>query len=244
MQITNYKGQFTKKLQYSIYKLQVNYNIQLILVLFVIWYCNLDIFCSLEFVIWNFRRLVVSLYCCIVIKNMSKNKPFVIQLVIVGGFLIFIYIFFALAASVYKDYKLELNIEKFENAIENLAEMASQKPKDVKYYQSEEYKDKYAKESLNLLNPGEKLIIIPNEEKIVKSEVIVESFYHENVLKLPNRNQWWEYFVGRTLSVEIKQEDDDTTKQSTSDEQEDEETEQPLNEGYNVDEESLLEIEG
>ena len=133
-----------------------------------------------------------------------NNKPFTTQLVIVGGFIIFIYIFFALTTSIYKDYQLDVNIEKFEDEINNLANLANQKPKDVKYYLSEEYKDKYAKESLNLLNPGEKLIILPQENAIVKSEIILDRAQRIDVLNLPNRNQWWEYFFGHTLSLKVK----------------------------------------
>lgn len=116
--------------------------------------------------------------------------------------MVFIYIFFALATSIYRDYRLQTNIEDFQGQIDSLAQLADQKPKDVKYYQSVEYKDRYAKENLNLLNPGEKLIIIPEEEQVVKSEVVVERYDYSNVLKLPNRNQWWEYFFGHTLSVQ------------------------------------------
>jgi cell division protein FtsB len=171
---------------------------------------------------------------------MSKNKPFVLQLVIVGGFLVFIYIFFALATSIYRDYKLEVNIEQFENEIERLADLAQQKPKDIEYYQSNEYKDRYAKESLNLLNPGERLIIIPQEDQIVKSEVVVDRFYHTQVLELPYRNQWWEYFFGRTLSLEIK----DKQNNKSTEENWPPLLEERIEENYNVDEESLLEIEG
>lgn len=134
--------------------------------------------------------------------HMRKNRPFVLQFVIVGGFLTFLYIFFALTTSVYRDYKLEINIQKFEDEINRLAGMAHQKPKDVAYFQSNEYKDKYAKENLNLLNPGEKLIIIPQEDRIVKSEaIVIDRLDYSSVLELPNRNQWWEYFFGQTLSI-------------------------------------------
>ena len=168
---------------------------------------------------------------------MSKNKPFVLQLVIVGGFLIFLYIFFALATSIYRDYKLEVNIQQFEDAIARLAEMADQKPKDIKYYQSEQYKDKYAKENLNLLNPGERLIIIPQEEKIVKSVSVIDRFdYPADVLELPNRNQWREYFFGRTLSLQPPEEESEPV---TPDD-----LENRIDENYNIDEESFLEIEG
>jgi len=169
---------------------------------------------------------------------MNRNRPFILQLVIVGGFLLFLYIFFALATSIYRDYKLEINIQEFKDEIDDLAQMANQKPKDVQYHQSEQYKDKYAKESLNLLNPGEKLIIIPQEDKVVKSEeIIINRLDYSNILERPNRNQWWEYFFGRTLSLETTQRNNDTTTQPPP-------PEDRINDNHNVDEESLLEIEG
>lgn len=140
---------------------------------------------------------------------MSKSKPFFQQLIIVGGFMAFLYVFFALATSVYRDYKLEVNIDEFKSEIEELARMANQKPKDVAYFQSNQYKDRYAKENLNLLNPGERLIIIPREDQVVKSEVVPDRFARNNVLELPNRNQWWEYFFGATLSLTKQKEESD-----------------------------------
>ncbi len=135
---------------------------------------------------------------------MNRNRPFVLQLVIVGGFLLFLYIFFALATSIYRDYQLEVNIQKFEDEITQLADLANQKPKDVEYFKSDEYKDKYAKENLNLLNPGEKLIIIPQEKKNIRfEEIIIGNVDYSDILELPSRNQWWEYFFGHTLSLEV-----------------------------------------
>lgn len=138
---------------------------------------------------------------------MSKSNSFMTQLVIVGGFLVFFYIFFALATSVYKDHKMDVSIQSFRQEIDDLAEKANQKPKGVAYYQSVQYKDRYAKENLNLLNPGERLIVIPQEDRIVRSEVILaDTADFSAVLKLPNRNQWWEYFFGRTLSLKAPRE--------------------------------------
>ena len=131
-----------------------------------------------------------------------KSKSFMTQLVIVGGFLVFAYVFFALATAVYKDYKLDVNITKFEDEIKDLAETAREKPKGVAFYQSPEYKDRYAKENLNLLNPGERLIIIPQEDQVVKTEeIVIDETDTAAILALPNRQQWWEYFFGPTLSL-------------------------------------------
>jgi len=147
---------------------------------------------------------------------MNREKPFILQFVIVGGALIFLYIFFALATSIYRDYKLDLNIQSFSDEINKLAALADEKPKDVQYYESDQYKDRYAKESLNLLDPGEKVIIIPQEEQVVKSEVVADTRDNTEVLKLPIRNQWWEYYFGNTLSLEAPAPDEQSADQTDS----------------------------
>lgn len=136
--------------------------------------------------------------------RMFKQKSFSFQILIIGGFFVFFYLFFALSTSIYRDYKLETQVQRFEDEINELAEAARVKPEDVKYYISDQYKDRYAKESLNLLNPGEKLIIIPEEERVVEQgevRLMTELLSPTSVLNKPKRTQWWEYFFGNTLSV-------------------------------------------
>ncbi len=123
---------------------------------------------------------------------MMKNKPFTTQLLIIGGFIAFFYIFFALTTQIYKDYKLEKHLSDFESKINELAHLANQKPDDVQYFSSEQYKDRYAKESLNLLNPGERLIVIPGEnyELNRRKSVLTASQPPSAVLDLPKARQW------------------------------------------------------
>ncbi len=134
---------------------------------------------------------------------MPQPKPFTAQLIIIGGFLVFFYIFFALATQIYKDYKLQKHIEDFQSGIDELAQLAQQKPEDVAYFSSPEYKDRYAKENLNLLDPGEKLIVIPQgEQNIVKgSSRTLAAKTTRDILLLSKPTQWWEYFFGQTLSL-------------------------------------------
>ena len=137
---------------------------------------------------------------------MVRNKSFTFQLIVIGGFIFFFYMFFALTTSIYRDYKLESEVQRFEQDINELAELARQKPEDVEYFASEEYKDRYAKENLNLLNPGERLIIIPQEEQVVEHgpvELFTNRFDPSNVLGKSNSVQWREYFFGQTLSVKV-----------------------------------------
>ncbi|MBN1258184.1 septum formation initiator family protein [Candidatus Peregrinibacteria bacterium] len=138
---------------------------------------------------------------------MLKTKSFSFQLAILGMFIVFFYMFFALAMSIYRDWKLESQIERFEGQIDELAHLARQKPEDVKYFNSEEYKDRYAKENLNLLNSGERLIIIPQEELVIKkAEPFIMSAIPSDILATGNPRQWWAYFFGQTLSVKAPQE--------------------------------------
>ncbi len=133
-----------------------------------------------------------------------QKKSFTFQLFVVGGFFFFFYMFFALTTSMYRDYKLESQIETFEDEINALAQKANQKPSDLKYLQSNEYKDRYAKENLNLLNPGEKLIILPNPDQNIEQgpvELMTDILSPDSVLNKTNQEQWWEYFFGHTLSV-------------------------------------------
>jgi|GEM_PF-419638 len=135
---------------------------------------------------------------------MIQRKSFTFQLLIMGGFFFFFYMFFSLATSIYRDYKLETEITSFEDEINDLADKAGQKPSDLKYLQSNEYKDRYAKENLGLLNPGEKIIILPDPEQKVEQgpvELMTDILSPDSVLNKPNNNQWWEYFFGQTLSV-------------------------------------------
>ena len=135
---------------------------------------------------------------------MMQRKSFTFQLLIMGGFFFIFYMFFVLATSIYRDYKLETEIETFEDEINDLAERANKKPSDLKYLQSDEYKDRYAKENLGLLNPGEKLIILPDPDQKVEQgpvELMTDILSPDSVLNQPNNRQWWEYFFGQTLSV-------------------------------------------
>jgi cell division protein FtsB len=136
---------------------------------------------------------------------MVQRKSFTFQLFVMGGFFFFFYMFFALATAIYRDYKFETEKQVFEKEIDQLAQLANEKPEDLKYLQSAEYKDRYAKENLNLLNPGEKLIILPQPDQVVEQgpvELMTDILSPNSVLNKPRNEQWWEYFFGNTLSVE------------------------------------------
>ena len=132
---------------------------------------------------------------------MAQSLNLKTQLIIIGSLLMFFYVFFAFATSIYRDYKLESHIQTFEQDIEKLETLVYKKPSEIQYFESFQFKDKYAKENLNLINPGEKLIIIPQDDQIVRSEIASDRYYSNDILQKPVQEQWWEYFFGQTLTL-------------------------------------------
>ncbi|MFC1623339.1 septum formation initiator family protein [Patescibacteria group bacterium] len=70
----------------------------------------------------------------------------------------------------------------------------------ISYFETEEYKERVAKEKLSLKKTGEKVVVVSpfafrddnNEEEIDdnSSDVIIES----NMSDIPNYGKWWNYF--------------------------------------------------
>lgn len=87
-------------------------------------------------------------------QPISKQLTIVIGLTVVG------FMAFGLALSFYRNILFEETLQNIEEQNERIAEGIELGYADLEYYRSAQYKDKYAKENLGKLNPGEKLIII------------------------------------------------------------------------------------
>jgi cell division protein FtsB len=105
-----------------------------------------------------------------------------------------VYEVFAFADKVYKEYQINLQIEEAKEQKTFLAKDNTEKQNEILYYQSDEYKEKVAKSSLNLHRPGEIVINIKDEQgnflgdNRIREEIDVE--------KLPNPKKWLVYFFG------------------------------------------------
>lgn len=130
---------------------------------------------------------------------MRQKNNIQIQTVIVIGFVIIGYMLFNLAISVYNDYQVNLRLENYLAENERIAEDNLKKQEDYAYFNSELFKDKYAKENLNKLQPGEKVIVLPEKtENVFSTEGIIEEKEQkiDRIILLSKREQWKEYFFG------------------------------------------------
>ncbi len=126
------------------------------------------------------------------LEPVSKQLTIVVGLTVVG------FMAFGLALSFYRNILFEdtLNMIAVENA--RLKEHIEQSKGDVEYYRSAQYKDKYAKENLGRLNPGEKILIIaeqPSNAAFLSGDRMTpteeqEAAYQEYLRQLPVYQHW------------------------------------------------------
>jgi len=119
------------------------------------------------------------------------------KLVIIGLFLLVSFLLYSLTASVYKAYQIELHIKNYERENLKIAEENRKKSEDYEYYSSDAYIEKIAKQNLGLVNPGEEVIIIPND-KIDASGIVGGINIEDDTVKsysgLSNNQKWWKFF--------------------------------------------------
>lgn len=140
---------------------------------------------------------------------MMQKKSFKFQVFILAMFLIFFFIFFAYTTSIYRNYKIETKIQGFEDEIDNTEEIVNSHPSELLYRQSSAFKDRFYKENLNVLKPGEISIVLPGSDQKVEQgpvQLMTEELSPDSVLNKPNYQQWKAYFFGPTLSVQMPKE--------------------------------------
>ncbi len=104
---------------------------------------------------------------------------------------------FGLALSFYRNVLFEETLENIGVQNDELSEKITQGYRNLEYFKSVQYKDKYAKENLNLLSPGEKVLIITEEKKKILNDNEEETLsdqqramYYELLRQMPIIEHW------------------------------------------------------
>lgn len=84
--------------------------------------------------------------------------------------------------------ELQEQIDEYENKNMKLEELAN-------YLQTDDFKEKEAKQKLNLVKEGEKVVIVKKSE-IEKTVDSFEEKKPEIEISRPNYYYWWQYFFG------------------------------------------------
>lgn len=130
-----------------------------------------------------------------------NQSPFgLAKILILVGFAVVAYMLYALTLSVYRNYQLDQHIKNFEARNQQLEQEISSKKADADYYSSEAYLDKVAKQSLGLINPGEKVIVLPPVDTVaIPEEEIMKEREIKMMQEMPNPRKWWKFFFEENM---------------------------------------------
>lgn len=141
------------------------------------------------------------------LEPISKQLTIVIGLTVVG------FMAFGLALSFYRNLLFEQTLENIRLQNQELRASIDQGYRDLEYFRSSQYKDKYAKENLGLVQPGENLLIIAQghqnplieiENGLHKPSEQQEAAYFELLRQMPVLEHWRLYLFHRDRIQEIK----------------------------------------
>lgn len=140
------------------------------------------------------------------IGPLSKQVTIVLGLTIVG------FMAFGLALSIYRTILFEQTLSNLAVQNDELGKRIQVGYGDLAYARSDQYKDKYAKENFNRVQPGEKMIILtpppPSSDDStidhLLDEARREAAYLEILRQMPTLEHWKLYLLHREKLKELK----------------------------------------
>ncbi len=118
---------------------------------------------------------------------------------------------FGLALSYYKNILFDEQLQSMKERNRRLHQQVLSGYTDLRYYQSTQYKDKYAKENFGLLRLGEKVLLVSRPSEPVmfssKTELSEEertAMYEENLRNIRIVDHWRLYLFHRDQIDDLK----------------------------------------
>ncbi|MEA2007265.1 MAG: septum formation initiator family protein [Patescibacteria group bacterium] len=131
-------------------------------------------------------------------KNSSKNSAFrslVYVFVAILLLAVLLYITYRLSNKVYRQNQINTEIMKLQTEITNLNQENQDLNELIGYLQTDEFREKEAKDKLNLIKEGERLVLVKeNEMQIEQMNKENAQKQAEIVVHHENYYWWWHYF--------------------------------------------------
>lgn len=116
------------------------------------------------------------------------------------GLIVIIYMFAILASETGKNYQLRSKADELEAQIARLEDQIRDLGYKVTYYKTDSYRERLAREKLNVAAPGEQVVIIKDDQQKsentnLPTEVVLKSD-EQALAEKPNYQQWWVFLFG------------------------------------------------
>lgn len=137
--------------------------------------------------------------------------PFSKQVTIVSGLTVVGLMAFGLALSYYKNVLFDRQLDLVQERNNHLKQDILDGYAQLMYLRSDQYKDKYAKENLGLLRPGEKVLLIDrptNVTPLTRATDLTEeekvALFEENLRNIRIIDQWKLYLFHREKIEDLR----------------------------------------
>lgn len=117
------------------------------------------------------------------------------KFILIGEFVLVSYMLYALSSSVYRSYQIDKHIAQFEAENQRILDENQRLSADYEYYSSLAYKEKIAKQNFGLINPGERIIIVPDGSVIAREEDVLQQKSARKWEIMSNPRKWWTFFL-------------------------------------------------
>lgn len=125
-------------------------------------------------------------------KRSTKNKIFYLFVSVVLLVLLF-FITYKLSLQIYKQNQVDDEVEGLQVQIDQLNRDNDDFDELISYLQTDDFKEKEAKDKLNLIKEGEKLVLV-KESRVQEEENLEIPKEAEVVVHHKNYYYWWHYF--------------------------------------------------
>jgi cell division protein FtsB len=133
---------------------------------------------------------------------MMQTAPLSKQATIIFGLAVVGFMAFGLAISVYRNVMFDASLRELVAQNTELALNIEKNKRQLQYYTSVQFKDKFAKENLNKINPNEHVLVLFNEPQTFFEEIVnpvdqkkiqMEQFEH-TIRQIPVSTHWKLFF--------------------------------------------------
>lgn len=112
-------------------------------------------------------------------------------------FVVIIYAAFGLAKVTWQNYKVNQQIISLKDSIKKADEENFNLKSKIEYYKTDSFRERQAREKLNLQKPGEIVIVIPTSPQVEEIKKAEENKVAEKPTLRSNFQKWQDYFFGK-----------------------------------------------